>query len=148
MDTKTSNRLLVRTGFGYVVILVALVAAARLGLLPGSGEVLEGGHRLVAQPYRLAMGVGLVFLALYLGAWAALLGVARRSWPRGLAALVAGGVATGLSLSLAPWFLYPNDQYPVTFMWLLGGAPVGLITWIAVTLAWRRGGGGGRVVAA
>ena len=58
-------------------------------------------------------------------------------WHLGLAALIVGGMVTGTILAFAPSILYPNDQYPVTFSWVMAGAPVGFASWLACSVALR-----------
>ncbi len=127
---------LTRTGIVYLVLLAAVMIAATAGFFPGAGEV-GPSERVLGHPYRISMGIATLVLAVYLGAWSAVLGRVRGRWLVGLASLIAGGAVTGIVLGFAPYVLYPGDQYPVTFMWLLGGAPVGFATWLACTLGSR-----------
>ncbi|MGI8785337.1 MAG: hypothetical protein ACR2L2_17000 [Acidobacteriota bacterium] len=73
-------------------------------------------------------------LALGLGAWAAALGLWRRSLWQGLGALAAGGAVTVAALSILPWVYFPFDQYPASALWVMGRAPVIAVTWIAATV--------------
>jgi hypothetical protein len=125
-----------RLGVGYFVLVAAVVLSARVGLYPGVGTTFEG-ESITAHPYRLAMVITLVLLAGLLGYLASRWGSGEGGLVMGLGALLAGGIITGALLGAAPWFLYPGDQYPVSFMWLLVGAPVGLLSWLAAT-AWDR----------
>ncbi|HJO04370.1 MAG TPA: hypothetical protein QGG47_10385 [Acidobacteriota bacterium] len=77
------------------------------------------------------MAVVVLTLAIGLGGLCAWIGSSAHSWVIGLAALLLGGVVTGALLGLAPWILYPDDRYPVAFMWLLAGAPIGFLSWLA-----------------
>ena len=78
-----------------------------------------------------------VLLAVVLGALTAWVGEALGGWHLGLAALIVGGMVTGTILAFAPSILYSNDQYPVTFSWVMAGAPIGFTTWLACTVALR-----------
>ncbi len=121
----------------YVGVVVLVVVAAQIGVFPGSLDLPMEGTGAFAHPYRLAM-VGIVLLlAVSLGALAAWGGEVLGGWHLGLAALIVGGMATGTILAFAPSILYPNDQYPVTFSWVMLGAPVGFISWLACTVALR-----------
>ncbi len=120
----------------YGAAVVAVLAASRAGWFPGTGQAFDG--TLLHHPYRLSMAVTGNILAVWLGIVAALIGVRSRNWAWGLAALVAGGFATGVALAFAPSVLYPGDQYPVTFGWLAAGAPLAGATWLVATLALRR----------
>ena len=121
----------------YVLLVAAVVAVARAGLFPGTGEAFEG--TVFHHPYRLSMAVTGGVLALGLGTAAGWFGVRRKSLLLGVAVLAAGGVATGVALSFSPPVLYPGDRYPVSFGWLVGGAPVAGAAWLAATLLLRRG---------
>lgn len=116
-------------GYGLAVATVVLVA--RAGLFPGAGEA----HSPVGHPYRLSMAVAGGALAVLLGVAAGWIGIRRRSRLAGVAALAGGGLATGVALSFAPFVLYPGDQYPVSFGWLVGGAPLAAGAWLIATLA-------------
>ena len=120
-----------------MLLVAAVVAVARVGLFPGTGEAFEGA--LFHHPYRLSMAVTGGVLALGLGTAAGWFGVRRKSLLLGVAVLAAGGVATGVALSFSPPVLYPGDRYPVSFGWLVGGAPVAGAAWLAATLLLRRG---------
>ena len=56
-----------------------------------------------------------------------------------------GGLGLGanpnieLNIQACPPVLYPGDRYPVSFGWLVGGAPVAGAAWLAATLLLRRG---------
>jgi hypothetical protein len=82
------------------------------------------------------LGVVLV-AAISLGALTAWVGQVLGAWHLGLATLVVGGMVTGAMLAFAPSILFPADQYPVSFMWVNWGAPVGFATWLACTAAIR-----------
>ena len=131
-SSEDRSRLFQVAGIGYLVFLVVVVVIARLGLLPGFGERIAS-ESLWDHPYRLAMAIVTLVFALDLGIGSAMLGVVRRNWRLGLFTLIGGGVLTGFVLAFAPSLLYANDQYPVTFMWLTLGAPVGFLSWLAVT---------------
>ena len=73
-------------------------------------------------------------LAVLLGAASGWIGVRRDSRWIGFAALAVGGLATGAALSFTPAVLYSNDQYPVSFGWVVGGAPMAVGSWLIATL--------------
>ena len=134
--------MIVRGGGVYLSVLLLVVAAARLGIVPGAGEV-GGADGLFAHPYRLVMALAGFLLAAALGTWSAVAGVrARRIW-LGLMLLAAGGAVALLASEIAPAILYPDDRYPVAFGWMLGGSPVAAVTWLAATAGgWAAGGAG------
>lgn len=121
----------------YVVVVVLVVIAAQVGVFPGSLDRPDGANSVFGHPYRLAMVGIVVLLALSLGALTAWAGGVLGGWHLGLAALIVGGMVTGTILAFAPAILYPNDQYPVTFSWVMAGAPVGFASWLACTMALR-----------
>jgi hypothetical protein len=123
---------LIRATGSYVALVALVVVVAQLGLIPGVGEISEGGS--FAHPYRLAMVSAVLAFAVFLGALSAWAGAVLGGWHLGLAALIVGGVVTGGVLTFAPSILYPNDQYPVTFSWVMLGAPVAFATWLACSL--------------
>ena len=126
-----------RAASGYVGFVVLVVIAAQFGAFPGSLERSVEVNGAFSHPYRLAM-VGIVLLlAVSLGALTAWVGGVLGGWHLGLAALIVGGMVTGALLAFAPSILYPNDQYPVTFSWVMAGAPVGFASWLACTMALR-----------
>ena len=127
-----------RFAIGYFALAAVAVLVARLGLFPGTGEAFPGDPTL-GHPYRLSMGVVIAVLAIGLGALTAWAGAVAGNWTVGLGALVVGGVVTGALLGLAPWIYYPDDQYPVAFMWLMAGAPMGLASWAATSAALHLG---------
>lgn len=116
---------------GYALAVATIVLGAHAGVFPGAREA----HSPVDHPYRLSMAAASGTLAVLLGTAAGWIGVRRRSRLAGVAALAAGGLATGIALSFAPFVLYPGDQYPVSFGWLVGGAPLAAATWLIATLA-------------
>lgn len=116
---------------GYALAVATIVLGTHAGVFPGAGEA----HSPVDHPYRLSMAAAGGTLAILLGAAAGWIGVRRRSRLAGVAALAAGGLATGIALSFAPFVLYPGDQYPVSFGWLVGGAPLAAAAWLIATLA-------------
>lgn len=116
---------------GYALAVATVVLCAQAGVFPGTGEA----HSPVGHPYRLSMAAAGGTLAILLGTAAGWAGVRRRSRLAGVAALVGGGMATGVALSFAPFVLYPGDQYPVSFGWLVGGAPLAAAAWLVATLA-------------
>ena len=122
-----------------VILFQAKLVAANLGLFPGTGEP---GGSLMQHPYRLSMAIVGLGLATYLGVWSARLGGRTGNWLLGLALLAGSGVITGVALAFVPSILFPNDQYPVTFGWTIAGGPVGLLSWLAVTVADRLRGEG------
>ena len=119
----------IRASAGYIGVVIVVVMVAWAGLLPGTGERFPGDP-MFAHPYRISMAAVVLTLAIGLGALCAWIGASAQSWTIGLAALLLGGIVTGALLNFAPWSLYPNDQYPVAFMWLLAGAPAGFISWL------------------
>jgi len=128
---------LVRAAAIYVGVVVLVVIAAQLGVFPGGFEPPADGNSAFDHPYRIAM-VGIVLLlAVSLGTLTAWSGEVLGGWHLGLAALIVGGMATGTILAFAPSILYPDDQYPVTFSWVMLGAPVGFASWLACTMALR-----------
>lgn len=127
----------IRAAVVYVVVVMIVVAAAQFGAFPGSLERPPAGAGVFSHPYRLAMLSMVVLLAVGLGSLAAWAGEVLGGWHLGLAALIVGGVVTGMLLAFAPSILYPDDQYPVTFSWVMAGAPVGFASWIACTTAMR-----------
>ena len=133
-----------RYGAIYAGVVVAVVALASLGWIPGSGEP---GQGLFQHPYRLSMGVVIVVLASSLGMWSAAFGNLRVTWMHGLVALFVGGVLTGVALEFAPYILYPDDQYSVAFLWVISGAPIGVIAWGAFAYGTRMTGDPGAVTA-
>lgn len=116
---------------GYALAVATIVLGAHAGVFPGTGEA----HAPVAHPYRLSMAAASGTLAILLGTAAGWIGVRRRSRLAGVAALAGGGLVTGVALSFAPFVLYPGDQYPVSFGWLVGGAPLAAAAWLVATLA-------------
>ena len=123
----------------YAVLLLLVVIAPRIGLMPGVGEAFPGSP-LFAHPYRVSLAASVVVLASFLGWLTARIGAGHGSWLVGLGLLVAGGVLSGLALETTPWILYPGDRYSAAFMWLMLGAPVGLLTWLAATWGLPRQG--------
>ncbi len=121
----------------YVVVVILVVIAAQFGVFPGSLDRPVETNGAFSHPYRLAMVGIVVLLALSLGALTAWAGGVLGGWHLGLAALIVGGMVTGTILAFAPAILYPNDQYPVTFSWVMAGAPVGFASWLACTMALR-----------
>ncbi len=119
-----------RYGAVYVATVTGVVLLANLGWFPGTREAAQG----LTHPYRLAMAVTVVMFSSSLGVLSAALGTLRSNWVAGLAALVAGGLLTGVALEFTPYVMYPDDQYSVAFMWVLTGAPMGLIAWVAFTI--------------
>ena len=118
MDRERTMARLKRYGALYAGAVVAVVALANLGWIPGRGEP---GQGLFQHPYRLSM--------------------------HGLVALFVGGVLTGVALEFTPYILYPDDQYSVAFLWLISGAPIGMIAWGAFTFGARVTGDPGTVAA-
>lgn len=130
------KRVIVRGAAVYLVLLSAVVLSARLGLIPGAGQVGPPGGAF-AHSYRLLMAGAGFLLAALLGTWSAVSGAAmRRRW-LGLVILAVGGGVALLASGLAPAVLYPGDRYPVAFGWTLMGAPVALVTWLAATIGGR-----------
>ncbi len=131
--------MIVRGGGVYLAVLLLVVAAARLGLVPGAGEV-GGADGVFAHPYRVLMALAGFLLAAALGTWSAVTGVATgRIW-LGLMLLAAGGAVALLASEIAPAILYPDDRYPVAFGWTVGGIPVAATTWLAATAGgWAAG---------
>ena len=129
---------LTRSTAVYVALLILVVLAAQVGLIPGSHErpAIDSAG-LLGHPYRLAMVAAVLMLAIGLGSLAAWAGSALRAWHLGLAALIVGGMITGGVLAFAPYVLFAEDQYPVTFSWVLLGAPVGFLTWLGCSFALR-----------
>ena len=144
MDRETTLARLKRYGGVYAGVVVAIVVLANLGWIPGSGEP---GQGLFQHPYRLSMGVVIVGLAASLGMWSAAFGTIRGNWMHGLVALFVGGVLTGVALELAPYILYPDDQYSVAFVWVISGAPLGVVSWGAFAFGTKMTGDRGAVVA-
>ena len=144
MDRGRTTARLKRDGAIYAGAVVAVVVLANLGWVPGSGEP---GQGLFQHPYRLSMGVTTVILASSLGAWSAAFGTLRGGWMYGLAALLVGGILTGVALEFTPYILYPDDQYSVAFLWLISGAPMGMIAWGAFTFGAGMSGDPGAVAA-
>lgn len=122
----------------YFGLIVLIVIGAQLGVVPGTFDrpLLDGGGPS-AHPYQLAMRATVLLLAVALGALTAWAGEVLGGWHLGLAALLVGGMVTGTALAFAPSILFPNDQYPVTFSWLVMGAPVGFASWLACMVALR-----------
>jgi len=121
----------------YLGAVVLVVIAAQLGVFPGSLDVPVETNGAFSHPYRLAMVGVVLLLAVSLGALTAWAGEMLGGWHLGLAALIVGGMVTGTILAFAPSILYPDDQYPVTFSWVMAGAPVGFASWLACTAALR-----------
>lgn len=131
---------LARGALAYLGVLAIVVLAAQLGVIPGSEErPATDAAGILSHPYRLAMVGAVVLLAVVLGGLAAWAGTVLHAWHLGLAGLIVGGVVTGGALAFAPFILYAHDQYPVTFSWVLLGAPVGFASWLTCTLALRTG---------
>lgn len=131
--------MIVRGGAVYLAVVLLVVASARLGLVPGAGEV-GGADGLFTHPYRLAMAIAGFLLAAALGTWSAVTGVTTRRIWLGLMLLAAGGAVALLASEIAPAILYPDDRYPVAFNWMLGGSPVAVVTWLAATAGgWATG---------
>jgi hypothetical protein len=134
--------MIVRGGAVYLAVLLLVVAAARLGLVPGAGEV-GGADGLFAHPYRVVMALAGFLLAAALGTWSAVTGVTTRRIWLGLMLLAAGGAVALLVSEIAPAILYPDDRYPVAFGWTVGGIPVAVVTWLAATAGgWAAGRSG------
>ncbi len=124
---------------GHALTVIAFVVAGRAGWIPGVGDV--PAESVTWTVYRVvALGV-VVSLAVGLGAWTGIFGTVW-GWRWGLAALMAGGLVTGLLLSAAPMILFARDQYPVTFSWLIAGAPLAGAVWLSVLLLDRLSGTG------
>lgn len=122
----------------YLGVLILVVLVAQLGLIPGSHErPATDSSGLFSHPYRLAMVAAVLAFAIGLGTLAAWTGNSLHAWHLGLAALIVGGVVTGGVLAFAPYVLFANDQYPVTFSWVLLGAPVGFLTWLGCSCVLR-----------
>ncbi len=130
------KKLIFRGGAIYLLLLAAVVLSARLGLMPGAGEVGPAGGPL-AHPYRALMAGSGFLLAVLLGTWSAVAGVATRKRWVGLLLLAVGGGIALLASEVAPAILYPGDRYPVAFGWTVLGAPVALAAWVAATVAGR-----------
>jgi len=113
----------------YLGLVILVVLAAHAGLYPGASSAYSA-DAVTAHPYRLAMAITMVVLAGALGVLSARWGREAHTTVVGLGVLLAGGIVTGALLGAAPWVLYPGDQYPLTFMWLMVGAPVGLAVWL------------------
>lgn len=128
---------LIRAAAIYVGVVVLVVIAAQLGVFPGSLDRPMETNGAFSHPYRLAIVGVVLLLAVGLGALTAWVGQVLGGWHLGLAALIVGGMVTGTILAFAPSILYPNDQYPVTFSWVMAGAPVGFASWLACTVALR-----------
>lgn len=124
-----------RAILGYALIVVLVVIAANAGLYPGVGQAFPG-QPWTAHPYRVAMAATLAVLAIMLGIIAASAGREIGSRIAGLTALLVGGILTGLALAAAPWTLFPGDQYPVSFLWVMLGAPTGLAAWLLASALW------------
>ena len=119
---------------GYALLVATVVLCARAGLFPGTGEALPFPN----HSYRLSMAAAGGVLAVLLGTATGWIGVRRDRRLVGFAALAAGGLATGAALSFSPMVLYPNDQYPVSFGWVMGGAPLAGGSWLIITLVMSR----------
>ena len=113
----------------YLGVVILVVLAAHGGLYPGATSA-YAADSIRSHPYRLAMAITMVALAAALGLLSARWGREAHTILVGLGVLLAGGIVTGALLGAAPWVLYPGDEYPLTFMWLLVGAPVGLAVWL------------------
>jgi len=113
----------------YLGLVVLVVLAAHAGLYPGATSA-YAADSMTSHPYRLAMAITMAGLATVLGMLSARWGDEAHNTLVGLGVLLAGGIVTGALLGAAPWVLYPGDQYPLTFMWLVVGAPVGLAVWL------------------
>ncbi len=129
---------------GYALLVATVVLCARAGLFPGTGEALPFPN----HPYRLSMAAAGGLLAVLLGTATGWIGVRRDRRLVGLAALAIGGLATGAALSFSPMVLYANDQYPVSFGWVMGGAPLAVGSWLIVTLVMSRPYGSGSTAVA
>ena len=127
---------LTRAAGGYLRLVVLVVAAAQLGLIPDVLDRPDSGS-VFGHPYRLAMVAAVLLFAIALGALTAWAGHVVGGWHLGLAMLIVGGMITGAALAFVPSILYPDDQYPVTFSWMILGAPVGFATWRACSTAQR-----------
>jgi hypothetical protein len=133
MDLSAREKMMiVRGGAVYLAVLLLVISAARLGIVPGAGEV-GGADGLLAHPYRVVMALAGFLLAAALGTWSAVAGVATRRIWLGLMLLAAGGAVALLASEIAPAILYPDDRYPVAFGWTVGGIPVAVVTWLAAT---------------
>lgn len=120
-----------RTALIYLALVLGVVIASRIGLWPGVGQEGEG---FFDHPYRMSMMGVTLTLAVFIGLWSGVFGAVRENIWVGLAVLFAGGAATGVLLWLTPWILYPGDRYSVAMMWLLTGAPVGVVAWAGVSV--------------
>jgi hypothetical protein len=130
---------MVGTGWwlGYLSLLAPVVAfaAIRFDALYSPDSVAT--HPELSQQYRVFVGLSGMALAIALGVMAAAFGVLRASVVGGLLALVLGVATTVTALSVVPWVRFPEDQYAVAAVWLMGGLPALLVAFSAASLAFR-----------
>jgi hypothetical protein len=115
--------ILIRGGgwaLAYLSVLLPVVAyaAVRFAALYPPNSL--ASHPELSQQYKGFVGIAGVGLAVCLGLWAAGFGVWRRSVGQGIFALAVGAVATIGALSAVPWVRFPEDQYPVAALWVMG----------------------------
>lgn len=153
LPTDRPSRIFLATGALYlvVVLLVVVFGALQFSRLytdipprPGMGldedsliQTFERQYQAQYDDYRQFLHPSFGVLALYLGIWTAALGVWKRKYWLGLAALVAGDVITVFGLTLLPWMYFPLDQYAIAALWIMGGTIPLAICWLLATLAAR-----------
>ena len=131
-----------RRGLGAAALTVVGLAIAVWLLRSISWKDISGAlGRLAWSDVLVGFAMYLVFLAFKAARFGALLGLRGQSRRLlGLGVLVIGGIVTGVILGFAPFILYPNDQYPVSFMWTLGGGPIGFVAWLAMSFGRKASG--------
>jgi hypothetical protein len=146
-----TRRIVLDFGLVYLALLLGAVAVTgwqyreyyatpRLDRTMDENAVLQEWNRSYAERYRdyrsflrpITLG-----LALYLSAWAAALGVWKKSVWKGLLALAGGAMVTVVALSALPTIYFPFDQYSVAAVWVMSGLPWIAATWALLTLAGR-----------
>ena len=128
------KRFIFGTGVGYLLLLVAAVV---YGLIKYQGLPSYYADTLQRTEYHQFLRIAGPALALYLSIWAATFGLLQKSFLHGLGALASGGIITIAGLSILPWLYYPNDQYAIPALWVIGtGIPI-VVVWALVTLLGR-----------
>jgi len=137
IDIRIPDRIIFRTGALYLLVLLAVVAYAAIAFRAFYADMPAAVEAQMNTGYRQFLSLAGIGLALYLGIWSATLGVWKRSYWMGLAALIAGTAVTLLALSALPWIQYAHDQYAVPAGWLISHGLLIVVCWIIVTLLGR-----------
>lgn len=125
------------TGMIYVAILMLIVLFGAITFRTFYDEMSPLIEAQMNESYREYLKICAIFLSFYLGIWSGFYGNWRKSHLQGLMVLAIGFILTGIALHALPWIQFPNDQYPATMGWILGGFAPSVICWILVTFFTR-----------